>query len=126
MRARTLIGPQDPRGGRSRVNKALTEVFALSGQVERAIDMGEMLLARLGTGPVPHPGGGPAPGDRAGGVSRARAGRRRRRASRWPAESPGVEAARVDACAARWPQGRGDLHWGGSSWRGPPWRQTDD
>ena len=52
MRARTLTGPDDVAAG-SRVDEVLTEVFALSGQVERAIEMGETLLARLGTGPVP-------------------------------------------------------------------------
>ena len=66
MRARALIGPDDPVR-RIPVDEALTEVFALSGQVDRAIEMGQMLLARLGPEAGSGPGGGPAPGDRAGG-----------------------------------------------------------
>ncbi len=33
---------------RTSVDEALTEVFAMSGQVDRAIETGKMLLARLG------------------------------------------------------------------------------
>ena len=107
MRARTLIGPQDVAAA-SRVDEALTEVFALSGQVERAIDMGEMLLARLGTGPVPI---------RAAvlhlGIARAAIAGARWAEAAASVEvargSPGVEAARVDACAAQVAAGRGDL-----------------
>ena len=46
-RARTLIGPDDATL-RTPVDEALTEVFAMSGQVDRAIETGRMLLARLG------------------------------------------------------------------------------
>jgi DNA-binding CsgD family transcriptional regulator/tetratricopeptide (TPR) repeat protein len=107
MRARALIGPHDVAAG-SRVDEALTEVFALSGQVERAIGMGEMLLARLGTGPVPSQAAvlhlgiaraaivGARWAEAAASVEVARG-------------SPGVDAARVDACAAQVAAGRGDL-----------------
>ena len=47
MRARALIGPDDPVLRRP-ADEALTEVYALSGQVDRAIEMGRTLLARLG------------------------------------------------------------------------------
>ena len=120
MRARALTGPHDAAAG-SRVDEALTEVFALSGQVERAIEMGEMLLARLGTGPVP---------SRAAvlhlGIARAAIA-----GARWAEAaasievargSSGVDAARVDACAAQVAAGRGDLA-RRMSWRGPPWRR---
>ena len=80
MRARDLIGPHDAAVG-NRVDETLTEVFALSGQVERAIDMGEMLLARLGPGPVSTGRPSCTWGSR-GRRSWARAGRRRLRASR--------------------------------------------
>ena len=46
-RAQALIGPQDDVL-RTGVDEALTEVFAMSGQVGRAIEMGKKLLARLG------------------------------------------------------------------------------
>ena len=42
--ARELVGP----ALRTSVDEALTEVFAMSGQVDRAIETGRMLLARLG------------------------------------------------------------------------------
>ena len=48
-RARALIGPDDA-ALRTPVDEALTEVFAMSGQVDRAIEMGRTLLARLGPG----------------------------------------------------------------------------
>ncbi len=107
MRARTLIGPDDVAAG-SRVDEVLTEVFALSGQVERAIEMGEMLLARLGTGPVPV---------RAAvlhlGIARAAIVGARWAEAAASVEvargSPGVDPARVDACAAQVAAGRGDL-----------------
>jgi DNA-binding CsgD family transcriptional regulator len=107
MRARALIGSHDAAAG-SRVDEALTEVFALSGQVERAIEMGEMLLAR---------GGARAGASRAAvlhlGIARAAIA-----GARWAEAaasievargSPGVDAARVDACAAQVAAGRGDL-----------------
>ena len=106
LRARALTGPDDPVAG-GRVDEALTEVFALSGQVERAIDMGEMLLARLGPGPV---------STRAAvlhlGIARAAIV-----GARWAEAAASVEVARgssadvarVDACAAQVAAGRGDL-----------------
>lgn len=42
--ARELVGP----ALRTSVDEALTEVFAMSGQVDRAMETGKMLLARLG------------------------------------------------------------------------------
>ena len=70
-RARALIGPDDACG--TSVDEALTEVFAMSGQVDQAIEMGKMLLARLG-GARRSAGGKPAPGDRAGGDRRSAVG----------------------------------------------------
>jgi DNA-binding CsgD family transcriptional regulator len=52
-RARGVTGPDDAVR-RTEVDEALTEVFAMSGQVDRAIQMGQTLLARLGDG-VPSP-----------------------------------------------------------------------
>ena len=107
MRARDLIGPHDAAVG-NRVDETLTEVFALSGQVERAIDMGEMLLARLGPGPV-----SPRAAALHLGIARAAIV-----GARWAEAAasvevargaPGVDAARVDACAAQVAAGRGDL-----------------
>lgn len=107
MRARALADPHDIVAG-SRVDEALTEVFALSGQVERAIEMGEMLLARLGPGPV----SGRAAVLHLGIARAAIVG------ARWAEAaasvdvargSSGAEAARVDACAAQVAAGRGDL-----------------
>jgi DNA-binding CsgD family transcriptional regulator len=48
-RARALAGQSDPAQGTT-VDEALTEVYAMSGQVDRAIETGQMLLARLGPG----------------------------------------------------------------------------
>ncbi|MGH3174816.1 MAG: hypothetical protein ACRDPF_13250, partial [Streptosporangiaceae bacterium] len=42
--ARELVGP----ALRTSVDEALTEVFAMSGQVDRAMETGKVLLARLG------------------------------------------------------------------------------
>jgi DNA-binding NarL/FixJ family response regulator len=107
MRARAVIGPHDAAAG-SRVDEALTEVFALSGQVERAIEMGEMLLARLGPGPV-----SPRAAVLHLGIARAAIV-----GARWADAAASVEvargsagagAARVDACAAQVAAGRGDL-----------------
>ncbi len=106
-RARSVIGPDDAVL-RTPVNEALTEVFAMSGQVNRAIEIGKTLLARLGPG---------APSARAAnlhlGIARAAI------AGAWWAEaaasievargSPGADAAQVDACAAQVAIGRGRL-----------------
>src|SRR5262249_42774061 len=48
-RAQAVTGPGDA-ALRTPVDEALTEVFAMSGQVDRAIEMGRTLLARLGPG----------------------------------------------------------------------------
>jgi DNA-binding CsgD family transcriptional regulator len=107
IRARELAGPGDPvRCGP--VDEALTEVFALSGQVDRAIETGRMLLARLGgrTGPF-------RTGQLHLGIARAAIA-----GARWADAaasieiargSAGVEAAQLDACAAQAAIGRGHL-----------------
>jgi len=107
MRARTLVGADDV-ALRMPVDEALTEVFALSGQVDRAIEMGKTLLARLG---------GQAGSARAGtlhlGIARAAIA-----GARWAEAdasigiaraSTEVDAAQVDACAAQVAAGRGLL-----------------
>jgi hypothetical protein len=107
MRARSLTGRDDPaRCGP--VDEALTEVFALSGQVDRAMETGRMLLARLG---------GRTDTGRAGqlhlDIARAAVA-----GARWADAaasieiargSAGVEPAQVDACAAHVALGRGRL-----------------
>jgi DNA-binding CsgD family transcriptional regulator len=101
-RARSVIGP----ALRSEVDEALTEVFAMSGQVDRAIETGKMLLARLGP-----------PSPRAAnlhlGIARAAiAGARWAEATasiEVARESPGADAAQIDACAAQVAAGRGQL-----------------
>jgi DNA-binding CsgD family transcriptional regulator len=108
-RARALAGPDD-QVLRVPVDEALTEVLALSGQVDRAIEMGRTLLARLGQGT------GPA---RAAalhlGIARAAMA-----GARWAEAAAsvgiarrtagaGVGAAEVDACAAQVAASRGDL-----------------
>jgi DNA-binding CsgD family transcriptional regulator len=106
LRARALAGADDPVLGTG-VDEALTEAFALSGQVDRAIETGRRLLARLG---------GAASG-RAGslhlGIARAAIA-----GARWAEAAASVEVARgsagpdpaqVDACAAQVAVGRGDL-----------------
>ena len=80
-RARAGIDP----ALRTSVDEALIEVFAMSGQVDRAIEMGQMLLARLGGGTPVGPRGRRtrtwgSPGRRSPGPG----GRRRRPASRSP------------------------------------------
>ncbi len=88
------------------VDEALTEVFALSGQVDRAIETGRMLLARLGP-----------PSPRAAhlhlGIARAAiAGARWAEATasiEVARESAGADTAPVDACAAQVAAGRGRL-----------------
>jgi len=106
-RARALIGPDDA-ALRTPVDEALTEVFAMSGQVDRAIETGRTLLARLG------PGG---PSARAAslhlGIARAAIA-----GAQWAEAaasievargSPGADAAQVDACAAQVAIGQGRL-----------------
>jgi DNA-binding CsgD family transcriptional regulator/tetratricopeptide (TPR) repeat protein len=106
-RARALTGPDDP-ALRTAADEALTEVFAMSGQVDRAIEMGRTLLARLGPG---------APSARAANlhldIARAAIA-----GAQWAEAaasievargSPGVDAAQVDACAAQVAIGQGRL-----------------
>jgi len=101
-RARALVEP----ALRTSVDEALTEVFAMSGQVDRAIETGRMLLARLGP---------PAP--RAAnlhlGIARAAIA-----GARWAEAAASIEIARdlagadtaqVDACAAQVAAGQGRL-----------------
>ena len=71
-RARDLVGP----ALRTSVDEALTEVFAMSGQVDRAIETGTD--AARPAGPAVAAGGAPAPGDRPGGDRRCPVGRGRR------------------------------------------------
>ena len=101
-RARAAIDP----ALRTSVDEALTEAFAMSGQVDRAIETGKMLLARLGP-----------PSPRAAalhlGIARAAiAGARWAEAAasiEVARESPGAGAAQVDACTAQVAAGRGRL-----------------
>ena len=106
-RARALVGPDDA-ALRTPVDEALTEVFAMSGQVDRAIEMGRTLLARLGPG---------APSARAASlhldIARAAIA-----GAQWAEAaasievargSPGADAAQLDACAAQVAIGQGRL-----------------
>jgi DNA-binding CsgD family transcriptional regulator len=106
IRAQALIGGDGAL--RTAVDEALTEAFALSGQVDRAFEMGKTLLARLG---------GPAESARAGmlhlGIARAAIA-----GARWAEADASVGIARkavradiaqVDACAAQVAAGRGLL-----------------
>ena len=70
------------------VDEALTEVFALSGQVDRAIETGRMLLARLG-GRAERPGRASCTWGSPGRRSPGPAGRTPPPASRSPAGQPG-------------------------------------
>ena len=105
-RARALIGADGAL--RTPVDEALTEVFAQSGQVDRAIEMGRTLLARLD---------GPAGSARAAmlhlGIARAAIA-----GARWAEADAsvgiarkvaGADTAQVDACAAQVAAGRGLL-----------------
>jgi len=106
-RAGALVDPDDAVL-RDAVGEALTEVFALSGQVDRAIDMGEALLARHG--------GRPESARVAAlhlGIARAAIA-----GGRWAEaaasvdiarRSTGADTAQVDACAAQVALGRGNL-----------------
>ncbi len=101
-RARDLAGPTL----RTSVDEALAEVFAMSGQVDRAIETGRMLLARLGP-----------PSPRAAnlhlGIARAAiAGARWAEAAasiEVARDSAGADTAQVDACAAQVAAGQGRL-----------------
>ena len=101
-RARAAVDP----ALRTSVDEALTEVYAMSGQVDRAIETGKMLLARLGP-----------PSPRAAtlhlGIARAAiAGAQWAEAAasiEVARESPGADAAQVAACAAQVAAGRGRL-----------------
>ena len=101
-RARDLVGP----ALQTSVDEALTEVFAMSGQVDRAIETGRMLLARLGP---------PSPRAAHLHLEIARAAIA---GARWAEaaasievarESAGADAAQIDACAAQVAAGRGRL-----------------
>ena len=107
LRARALTGPDDVVL-RAPVDEALTEVLAMSGQVERAIETGKTLLARLGSR---------AESARAAalhlGIARAAI-----TGARWAEAAasievargcPGADAAQADACAAQVAAGRGHL-----------------
>ena len=91
---------------RTSVDEALAEVFAMSGQVDRAIETGRMLLARLGP-----------PSPRAAhlhlGIARAAiAGARWAEAAasiEVARDSAGADTAQVDACAAQVAAGQGRL-----------------
>jgi DNA-binding CsgD family transcriptional regulator len=106
LRARALIGMDDPVLGVP-VGEALTEVFVLSGQVDRAIETGQTLLTRLGGG---------APSARAGSLH-LRIARAAIAGGRWAeatasiavARRSGVEPAEADACAAQVAVGQGNL-----------------
>ena len=101
-RARDLVDP----ALQTSVDEALTEVFAMSGQVDRAIETGRMLLARLGP---------PSPRAARLHLEIARAAIA---GARWAEaaasievarESAGADAAQIDACAAQVAAGRGRL-----------------
>jgi DNA-binding NarL/FixJ family response regulator len=106
-RARGLTGPEDA-GLQTEVDEALTEVFALSGQVDRAIQMGQMLLARLGPGSA-----SPRTAHLHLEIARAAiAGARWAEAAasiEVARRSPGTDTAQVDACAAEVAAGQGHL-----------------
>jgi ATP/maltotriose-dependent transcriptional regulator MalT len=101
-RAAGLVEPTQ----RTSVDEALAEVFAMSGQVDRAIETGRMLLARLGP-----------PSPRAAqlhlGIARAAiAGARWAEAAasiEVARDSAGADTAQVDACAAQVAAGQGRL-----------------
>jgi DNA-binding CsgD family transcriptional regulator len=107
LRAHALVGADDTVLG-GPIDEALTEVFALAGQVDRAIEMGKTLLAQLGPG---------AASARVAalhlGIARAAiAGARWAEAAasiEVARESAGADMAQVDACAAQVAVGQGDL-----------------
>ena len=107
IRARDLAGPGDA-AQRIPVEEALTEVFALSGQVDRAIETGRTLLARL----EPEAGSGRAA------ALHLRIARAAIAGARWAEAAASIEMARgsagggtpeVDACAAQVAASQGDL-----------------
>jgi DNA-binding CsgD family transcriptional regulator len=106
-RARALAGSGDVALGFG-VDEALTEVFAMSGQVDRAIEMGRTLLARIGA---------PSTAVRSAGLhlriaQAAIAGGRLADAAasvQIARAAPHANMARVDARAAQVAVGRGDL-----------------
>ncbi|HEY5361869.1 MAG TPA: AAA family ATPase [Streptosporangiaceae bacterium] len=111
-RARALIPPDDPVL-RTPVDEALTEVFVLSGQVDRAIEMGQTLLARLGAGAASAGAASARAATLHLGIARAAIA-----GARWAEAAASIEVARgyagadaapVDACAAQVAAGRGDL-----------------
>ena len=88
----------------------------MSGQVDRAIETGKMLLARLGP-PSPH-----AASLHLGIARAAIAGARWAEAAasiEVARESPGADTAQIDACAAQVAAGRGAWK-RRTSWPGPP------
>jgi len=105
IRARTLAGSGDV-GLEIGIDEALTEVFAMAGQVDRAIETGRTLLARIGPSAARSADlhlriaqaaiAGGRWADAAAGVAIARA-------------VPHADLARVDACAAQVAVGREDL-----------------
>ena len=104
-RSQALTDPGDA-ALRTPIDEALTEVFAMSGQVDRAIETGRMLLARLGP---------PSPRAARLHLEIARAAIA---GARWAEaaasievarESAGADAAQIDACAAQVAAGRGRL-----------------
>jgi DNA-binding CsgD family transcriptional regulator len=111
-RARTLADPADLTLGIS-VDEALTEVLAMSGQVDLAIEMGRTLLARLGAS---------APSARVANLH-LRIARAAIAGGRWAEAAASVEVARgaggddaaladaalADACAAQVAIGTGRL-----------------
>jgi len=109
-RARTLTGSDDAVL-RTAVDEALTEAFAMSGQVDLAIETGQTLLARLGDGAV---------GSRSARAANLHLGIARAAiaGARWAEAAASIEVARgsdgavaaqVDACAAQVAAGRGRL-----------------
>lgn len=104
LRARALAGSGDVELG-SAVDEALTEVFAMSGQVDRAIEMGRTLLARIGMA-----SSATRSADLHLRIARAAiAGGRWADAAASVATArglPNADLARVDACAASVAEGR--------------------
>ena len=100
--ARELVGP----ALRTSVDEALTEVFAMSGQVDRAMETGKMLLARLGP-----------PSPRAAhlhlGIARAAIA-----GARWAEAAASIEVARESAGADAGPDRR--VRGAGRRGPGPP------
>jgi DNA-binding CsgD family transcriptional regulator len=107
LRARALAGPDDLMLGRP-VDEVLTDVYAMSGQVDRAIEIGKRLLGRLTAG---------SPSARSAELH-MRIARAAIAGGRWAdaaahieiaRHAPDVETARVAACAAQLAIGQGHL-----------------